>query len=58
MVINCSEFSSRRGPEDWWSKNATVEDWFDEMVGEANLMNRFARVHMEDFRYVILVKYT
>ncbi|RVE49820.1 hypothetical protein evm_005550 [Chilo suppressalis] len=39
-----------RGPEDWWSKNATVEDWFDEMVGQANVVNRFAKVRMEDFR--------
>ncbi|CAB3253442.1 unnamed protein product [Arctia plantaginis] len=41
---------TRRGPEDWWSKNATVEDWFDEMVGQANVINRFGRVRMEDFR--------
>lgn len=39
-----------RGPEDWWSMNATVEDWFDEMVGQANVINRFGRVRMEDFR--------
>ncbi|XP_053610849.1 chitin deacetylase 1 isoform X1 [Plodia interpunctella] len=39
-----------RGPEEWWSKNATVEDWFDEMVGQANVINRFGRVRMEDFR--------
>lgn len=44
-------FNRHRGPEDWWSKNATVEDWFDEMVGQANVMNRFGRVRMEDFRY-------
>ncbi|XP_041982178.1 chitin deacetylase 1 [Aricia agestis] len=41
---------TRRGPEEWWSKNATVEDWFDEMVGQANIINRFGRVWMEDFR--------
>nr|XP_004931841.2 chitin deacetylase 1 [Bombyx mori] len=41
---------THRGPEEWWSKNATVEDWFDEMVGEANIINRFGRIHMEDFR--------
>ncbi|XP_063829548.1 chitin deacetylase 1 [Ostrinia nubilalis] len=41
---------TRREPEEWWSKNATVEDWFDEMVGQANIINRFSRVRMEDFR--------
>ncbi|XP_063386542.1 chitin deacetylase 1 [Cydia fagiglandana] len=41
---------TNRGPEEWWSKNATVEDWFDEMVGQANIINRFAKVRMEDFR--------
>jgi len=39
-----------RGPEDWWSRNATIEDWFDEMVGQANIINRFGGVHMEDIR--------
>lgn len=39
-----------RGPEEWWSKNATIEEWFDEMVGHANIINRFGRVRMEDFR--------
>ncbi|KAI8439532.1 hypothetical protein MSG28_013280 [Choristoneura fumiferana] len=41
---------THRGPAEWWSKNATVEDWFDEMVGQANIINRFAKVRMEDFR--------
>ncbi|CAK1587046.1 unnamed protein product [Parnassius mnemosyne] len=41
---------TQRGPEEWWSKNATVEDWFDEMVGQANIINRFGKVWMEDFR--------
>ncbi|KAJ0174591.1 hypothetical protein K1T71_009699 [Dendrolimus kikuchii] len=41
---------THRGPDEWWSKNATVEDWFDEMVGQANVINRFGRVRMEDFR--------
>ncbi|OXU32100.1 hypothetical protein TSAR_002941, partial [Trichomalopsis sarcophagae] len=41
---------THRGPEDWWMKNATLEDWFDEMVGEANIINRFAGVRMEDMK--------
>jgi hypothetical protein len=39
-----------RGPEEWWSSNATIEDWFDEMVGQANIIHRFAGVRMEDIR--------
>jgi hypothetical protein len=42
--------NSHRGPEEWWSSNATIEDWFDEMVGQANIINRFAGVRMEDIR--------
>lgn len=42
--------SRHRGPEEWWSNNATVEDWFDEMVGQANVISKFANVRMEDFR--------
>ncbi|XP_045522703.1 chitin deacetylase 1 [Pieris brassicae] len=41
---------THRGPEEWWSKNATIEDWFDEMVGQANIINKFGRVWMEEFR--------
>ncbi|XP_045537146.1 chitin deacetylase 1 [Papilio machaon] len=41
---------THRGPEEWWARNATVEDWFDEMVGQANIINRFGKVWMEDFR--------
>ncbi|XP_017461566.1 PREDICTED: uncharacterized protein LOC108354898 [Rhagoletis zephyria] len=41
---------THRGPEMWWSKNATIEDWFDEMVGQANILNRFANIRMEDIR--------
>ncbi|KAK6628407.1 hypothetical protein RUM43_002219 [Polyplax serrata] len=41
---------THRGPEDWWSKNATIEDWFDEMVGQANILNRFASVRLEELR--------
>jgi hypothetical protein len=39
-----------RGPEEWWSSNATIEDWFDEMVGQANIIHHFAGVRMEDIR--------
>ncbi|KAK2725560.1 hypothetical protein QYM36_000156, partial [Artemia franciscana] len=41
---------THRSPESWWTNNATIEDWFDEMVGEANIINRFGGVHMEDIR--------
>ena len=40
--------NSHKGPENWWSNNATIEDWFDEFVGQANIINRFAGVRMED----------
>lgn len=43
-----------RGPEEWWSSNATIEDWFDEMVGQANIINHFAGVRMEDIRGKLL----
>lgn len=39
-----------KGPEQWWSRNATIEDWFDEMVGMANIVNKFGNVRMEDLR--------
>lgn len=45
-----SYFHRHRGPEEWWSRNATIEDWFDEMVGQANIVNKFANVRMEDLR--------
>ena len=41
---------THRSPESWWEKNATIEDWFDEMVGQANIINRFGGVKMEDIR--------
>lgn len=41
---------THRGPEEWWSYNATIEDWFDEMVGQANILNRFSKIRMEDIR--------
>jgi len=43
---------THKGPEEWWGKNATIEDWFDEMVGQANIINRFGGVDMEDIRGV------
>jgi len=33
---------THKGPEEWWGKNATIEDWFDEMVGQANIINRYS----------------
>ncbi|XP_014609086.1 PREDICTED: uncharacterized protein LOC106789421 [Polistes canadensis] len=41
---------THRGPEEWWSRNATVEDWFDEMVGVANIINKYAAVRIEDIK--------
>ncbi|KAK5641080.1 hypothetical protein RI129_009627 [Pyrocoelia pectoralis] len=41
---------THRGPEDWWSYNATLEDWFDEMVGEANILNKFAYIPLQEVR--------
>jgi len=41
---------TNRLPESWWDGNATIEDWFDEMVGQANIINRFGGVKMEDIR--------
>lgn len=43
-------FPSHRGPEDWWSNNATIEDWFDEMVGQANIIHRFGSVRLDEIR--------
>lgn len=41
---------THRGPEDWWKNNATIEDYFDEFVGQANIMNKFGNVRMEDIQ--------
>ncbi|XP_015592740.1 uncharacterized protein LOC107266605 isoform X2 [Cephus cinctus] len=41
---------THRGPEEWWSQNATIEDWFDEMVGVANIINKYSGVRMEDIK--------
>ncbi|XP_011151123.1 uncharacterized protein LOC105190208 [Harpegnathos saltator] len=43
---------THRGPEEWWSKNATIEDWFDEMVGVANIIKKYAAVHVGDIKGV------
>ncbi|CAB4064897.1 unnamed protein product [Lepeophtheirus salmonis] len=43
---------THRSPESWWEKNATIEDWFDEMVGQANIINKFGGVPMEKIRGV------
>lgn len=52
FYIKCSHclcsLCSHRGPEDYWTQNATIEDWFDEFVGQANIINRFGGVRMED----------
>ncbi|XP_078047142.1 chitin and LDLR binding deacetylase 3 [Augochlora pura] len=41
---------THRGPEEWWSRNATIEDWFDEMVGVANIINKYAAVRLKDIK--------
>lgn len=43
-------FFRHRGPKEWWSNNATVEDWFDEMVGQANIINKFSEVNIAKIR--------
>lgn len=54
LFLKTNTFSQNRyrhrGPEEWWSYNATIEDWFDEMVGQANILNRFSKIRMEDIR--------
>ncbi|XP_043270811.1 chitin deacetylase 1 isoform X2 [Venturia canescens] len=41
---------THRGPKEWWSKNATIEDWFDEMVGVANIINKYSAVRIGDIK--------
>ncbi|KAG1656917.1 hypothetical protein GQR58_023695 [Nymphon striatum] len=41
---------THRTPELWWSGNATLEDWFDEFAGQANIINKFGNIRMEDLR--------
>lgn len=48
--MNRRLFSRHRGPEEWWSKNATIEDWFDEMVGIANIIKKYAAVRLGDIK--------
>ena len=44
---------SHRGPEEWWGTNATIEDWFDEMVGQANIINRSVAVILISKKYLV-----
>ena len=39
-----------RQPELWWTFNATLEDWFDEFAGMANIINKFAGIPLEELR--------
>ncbi|XP_018322153.1 uncharacterized protein LOC108734891 isoform X2 [Agrilus planipennis] len=41
---------THRSAKEWWLYNATVEDWFDEMVGQANIMHKYSKIHMADIR--------
>lgn len=50
ILYNSVIIFSHHGPEEWWSKNATIEDWFDEMVGIANIINKYAGIHIGDIR--------
>ncbi|GJQ73260.1 hypothetical protein Trydic_g13634 [Trypoxylus dichotomus] len=43
---------THRGPENWWSDNATIEDWFDEMIGEANILHSYSKIRMGEIRGV------
>lgn len=43
---------SHKQPELWWTFNATMEDWFDEFAGMANIVNRFAGIPLDDIRGV------
>lgn len=47
--IQFSIFSHRQ-PELWWTFNATMEDWFDEFAGMANIINRFAGIPLDELR--------
>ncbi|KAH9396989.1 hypothetical protein TYRP_003291 [Tyrophagus putrescentiae] len=41
---------THRSPELWWTFNATMEDWFDEFAGMANIINRFAGIPLDELR--------
>lgn len=43
---------SHKQPELWWTYNATIEDWFDEFAGMANIINRFAGIPLDELRGV------
>ncbi len=30
---------THKSPESWWENNATIEDWFDEMVGQVKIQS-------------------
>lgn len=49
-MLNIFLFFRHRGPPEWWARNATLEDWFDEMVGQANIINQFSNIRMEELR--------
>ncbi|XP_066258996.1 chitin deacetylase 1 [Euwallacea similis] len=41
---------THRLPEEWWAENATIEDWFDEMVGQANILHKFSKIRLSDIK--------
>jgi hypothetical protein len=41
---------THKQPELWWTFNATMEDWFDEFAGMANIVNRFAGIPLDELR--------
>jgi len=43
---------THKQPELWWTYNATIEDWFDEFAGMANIINRFAGIPLDELRGV------
>ena len=49
-IIPINFIFSHRQPELWWTFNATMEDWFDEFAGMANIINRFAGIPLDELR--------
>lgn len=49
-LTNLLLMNSHRSPELWWTFNATMEDWFDEFAGMANIINRFAGIPLDELR--------
>lgn len=43
---------THKQPELWWTFNATMEDWFDEFAGMANIIHKFAGIPLDDLRGV------